>query len=166
MKSIGGFSHLKNKTVRVLLDGHLYAGECMQDDDTIYTDESVQVVGSDGTVQVHDLFYGTVKAGQTYETQIKTLPVSYEAAAAARGVFKNISRVFVRANGEGALNLGSSIGQLSPMIIRGEAQDDIPKTIEVPVLGEWDMDASLTITHDEPRPMLLSAMVIEVAGGG
>lgn len=164
-KTVGGFLHLAGKEVRVYANGALYKGGDIADDEThrIY---SIQTVSSAGTVEVESLFYGDVTAGIAYTARLKTLPISYEAAAASRGTVKNISKVFARMNGQGNALVGPTEDKLVSMIVQQSATGETPEMIEIPVMGDWNGDACLVIEHSDPLPFMFQAMVLEVATGG
>lgn len=164
-KTVGGFLHLAGKEVRVYANGALYKGGDIADDEThrIY---SIQTVSSSGTVEVDSLFYGSVTAGIAYTARIKTLPISYEAAAASRGTVKNISKVFMRTNGQGTVMVGPNEDKLVAMMVQQSAVGDTPELVEVPVIGDWNGDACLVIEHSDPLPFMLQALVLEIATGG
>lgn len=163
--SIMGFAQIANQTVMVMLDGYILPSESSA---ILYVDSSRQTVGTDGSVSIPDNFYGTVKAGLWYSATVKTLPVSYEAAAAAKGNVKNISKVFLRASGSGIVDVSPSGNSANtvPMVLETPAQGEIPQMKEVPLMGNWDNDAAITITHSYPGPFMLQSMVLEVATGG
>lgn len=165
MKSVFGFFHLANQEVDVYFVGFLAADD--PDDDTKYTKKESQVVSSDGAISAPDAFYGDITVGLKYQTAIKTLPLSFEVAAASRGMQKNISKVYIRAGGEGLVQVAPAQNEKPvPMQLTPTAQEEIPPMKEVPIMGDWDDDACLTITHDHSGGFTLQAMAIEVAGGG
>ena len=165
MKSVFGFYHLKNQDVDVYFVGFLAADD--PDDDTEYTKKESQVVSDDGAISAPDAFYGDITVGLKYQTAIKTLPLSFEVAAASRGMQKNISKVYIRAGGEGTVSVSPAENNKPvPMQLTPTPQDSIPPMKEVPIMGDWDDDACLTIRHDYSGGFTLQSMVIEVAGGG
>lgn len=165
MKSVFGFFHLANQEVDVYFYGFLAADD--PDDDTEYTKKESQVVSDDGAISAPDAFYGDITVGLKYQTAIKTLPLSFEVAAASRGMQKNISKVYIRAGGEGLVQVAPAQNEKPvPMQLTPTAQEEIPPMKEVPIMGDWDGDACLTITHDHSGGFTLQAMAIEVATGG
>lgn len=165
MKSVFGFYHLKNEDADVYFDGFLAADD--PDDDVEYTKKESQVVSSDGGIIAPDAFYGDITVGLKYKTTIKTLPLSFEVAAASRGMQKNISKVYIRAGGDGTAYISPAENNKPvPMQLTPTPQDSIPPMKEVPIMGDWDDDACLTIRHDYSGGFTLQSMVIEVAGGG
>jgi hypothetical protein len=165
MKSVFGFYHLKNEDADVYFDGFLAADD--PDDDVEYTKKESQVVSSDGGIIAPDAFYGDITVGLKYQTAIKTLPLSFEVAAASRGMQKNISKVYIRAGGEGTVSVSPAENNKPvPMQLTPTPQDSIPPMKEVPIMGDWDDDACLTIRHDYSGGFTLQSMVIEVASGG
>lgn len=163
-KLIGGFLHLAGKEVRVYADGHLH--QETEGADPVHQLHSIQTVDSDGAVEVDARFYGSVIAGLAYTARMKTLPISYEAAAAARGTVKNISKVYARMNGQGNVLVGPTDDKLVSMIVQQSATGETPEMIEIPVIGDWNGDACLVIEHSDPLPFMFQAMVLEVATGG
>lgn len=165
MKSVFGFYHIKNEDADVYFDGFLAAYN--PDDDAEYIKKESQVVSSDGGIIAPDAFYGDITVGLKYQTTIKTLPLSFEVAAASRGMQKNISKVYIRAGGEGVVQVAPAQNEKPvPMQLTPTAQEEIPPMKEVPIMGDWDDDAQLVITHDHSGGFTLQAMAIEVAGGG
>lgn len=165
MKSVFGFYHLKNQDVDVYFYGFLAADDPV--DDVEYIKKESQVVSDRGSISAPDAFYGNITVGLRYTTTIKTLPLSFEVAAASRGMHKNISKVFIRAGGDGTVNVSpSDNAKPVPMQLTPVAQDNIPPMKEVPIMGDWDDDAQLTITHSHSGGFTLQAMALEVAAGG
>lgn len=165
MRNVFGFSHLKSQDVDVYFYGFLAADDPV--DDVEYIKKESQGVSDDGAISAPDAFYGDITVGLKYQTAIKTLPLSFEVAAASRGMQKNISKVYVRAGGEGTVQVAPAQNEKPvPMQLTPTAQEEIPPMKEVPIMGDWDDDACLTITHDHSGGFTLQAMAIEVAGGG
>jgi hypothetical protein len=151
----------------VYLNGSIYNGGAVEDD-TPHVSFSVQTVESNGSVTTPANFYGDITVGVVISTTIKTLPVSFEAAAAAKGMVKNVSKVYIRAAGEGTIDIApeQNSTRTVPLTLEAPAAGEIPAMREVPVMGHWDDDAALTITHEYPGPFMLQSMVLEVATGG
>lgn len=161
-KTVGGFGHLSGKYVTVTASGFLLLG----DDGVAYTNTSVQLVDGNGCVAVDYYFYGTVLVGASYTCRGKTLPPSYEAAAAARGTVKNVSRVFLRMNGAGTARVGPSSSKLAPMVVQQADAGEIPALSEIPLFGDWNNEAQVVWEHDDPDPFIIQSMVLEIATGG
>lgn len=162
-KEVYGFRHLVGQTVYVVADGALEG--CGAENNT-YTDKTIQTVSASGSVLVHYRFYGTVRIGMAYTAQISTLPVSFEAAAASRGSVKNISKVYARMNGAGNINAGPTTGKLVSVMVPTTETGEMPPMVEVPILGDWNSNGGLVITHADPEPFMLQSIVLEVTTGG
>lgn len=164
-KLVGGFIHLAGESVTVSLSGYLHMGGTAESDQ-VYTNVSTQTVSAAGEVSVEDRFYGNIMVGLPFTMRIRTLPVSYEAAAASRGAMKNISKVFIRANGGGTMQVGTDDSGMVPMLVELSGEDEIAAMQEVPVMGDWNNDASLLIEHTGPEAVVLQSMVLDLVTGG
>lgn len=165
MRIIAGFLYLSGKECNVFFSGHLAAE--IESADVPYVKVERQTVSGSGEIEAPDAFYGDITVGLFYETVIKTLPISFEVAAASRGMQKNVSKVYIRAGGEGTVSVSPAENNKPvPMQLTPTPQDSIPPMKEVPIMGDWDDDACLTIRHDYSGGFTLQSMVIEVAGGG
>lgn len=163
--NLSGFMSLAGKTAHVKLEGSIYTGADVDGYES-YSSVAEQVVNSSGQVSIPALFFGEVTAGLKYDAEAKLLPVSFEAAAASRGTVKNISKVFLRANGQGTMYVGPNTDKLVGMIVDQAAAGEIPEIKEVPIVGDWNNDAGLLIKHSDPLPFMLQALVLEIATGG
>ena len=108
----------------------------------------------------------SVKIGMAYTATAKTLPTSFEAAAASRGMVKNINKVYARMSGSGTAYVGPTSSKTVPVIVTQAESGELSEMVEIPVEGDWNGDACLWVTHSDPSPFMLQAMVLEIATGG
>lgn len=151
-----GLRHLEGKVVQVLADGAV---------------EPVKTV-VDGRI-VLDHPASRVHVGLQFTTDAKTLPLAFEGAqAAGQGTMKNVNNVHLRVVETSLLKIGPSFGKLRPNRSRDTTDPydspPSPKTgeIKVAIDGQWSPDGPVCIRQDEPLPMRIASMTLEVAIGG
>jgi hypothetical protein len=154
--TITGLWHLEGKTVQILADG------------AVHPDRTVV----DGSVTLEAAAY-TVHAGLAYNSDLQTLPLSLEGAAAGgQGVLKNVNSVRARVTQSALFNSGPSFSKLTPYADRQVSDNyDMPPALRtnelrMTVAASWNSDAAVCVRVDKPVPLTVMAMVLDVATGG
>jgi hypothetical protein len=150
-----GLRHLEGKSVQILADGAV---------------EPAQVVTAGSIALANPA--STVHVGLPYLSDFTTLPaVLVNADAAGQGSYKNVVAVHVRVTGTSLFKAGTTFEKLVPNRSRAvsDPYNSAPslKTGEfrVQIDGDWNTDASVCIRQDQPLPLTITALVLEVEQG-
>lgn len=150
--TIYGLSHLNGVTVRILADGR---------------DIPDQTVVN-GTVTL-DQVYTHVIIGRGYDSDIQPVGIDLDLqSGSTKGKPKSIKKVFVQVYNSRHLKAGPSFDKLTPYKNRdfGESLASSlelkSRIIELPILADWDRDASVCIRHDRPTSFAILSLTAEV----
>ena len=146
--TVTNLDHLEGKAVSYLADGVAGTGTV--------TSGTLTLTKAASTVQV----------GLAYTSQIQTLPMTMmNVDAFGTGRTKNVNKVWVRTfesgafkTGPSASNLRSSLSPSSGAIATGLVQVTLP--------ASWDDDGQIVIQQEDPLPLTVVGLTIEVASGG
>lgn len=149
-----GLWHLEGMQVGGLADG---------------ADIPVQTV-TNGSISL-DEAASKVHVGLAYDCDLKTLPLSLEAAGAGGALRKNIVKAYVRVYKSRGLFVGYDFNNLYEDKSRStETYGSEPRLrsemIEVPVSGDWNIDGQVCVRQSAPLPLTVLSMVLDVAVGG
>ncbi len=154
---ITGATWLAGATVTVVADGGVYRGYTMAEDGSVELPKAVQ----SGWI------------GLTYETIVKTLPVSFQIqdGSYGRGHTKNVNRVWMRVERTTGVEVGPDLDNMKPMKVRrdeayGEAVSLQSGEIDVGSVGHWQRDGSFYIRQAEPAPFTIISHTAEIEIGG
>lgn len=150
-----GLNHLEGKTVQVLADGAVEPPRAVVNG---------RITLSQPASVVH--------IGLPYVSDFTTLPLAMEGMqAAGQGTYKNIVRAHLRVTDTSLFKVGTSFQKLTPNRSRAvsDPYDSSPslKTAEfnVQVDGDWNTDASVCVRQDQPLPLTITALTLEVEFG-
>lgn len=154
---ITGATWLAGATVTVVADGGVYRGYQMDSTGSVTLPKPVQ----SGWI------------GLTYETVLKTLPVSFQIqdGSYGRGHTKNVNRVWMRVENTTGVEVGPDLDNMKPMKVRrdeayGEAVSLQSGEIDVGSVGHWQKDGTFYIRQAEPAPFTLISHTAEIEIGG
>ena len=154
--TLSGLYHLEGREVQILADGAVHPLRT--------------VTGGSITL---DYEASVVHVGLAYTSDIVTLPLAFEQAmAAGQGVTKNVNGIAVRVTQSSLVKAGPTFDDLvsypardvtdlygSPPALRtGELRFDIAP--------DWNSDGNICLRQDEPLPLTVLSMALDVAGGG
>ena len=154
--SLTGLWHLEGETVSILADGAVHPAKT--------------VTGGSITL---DYEASVVHVGLAYTSDLMTLPLGFEnAPAGGQGVTKNVNAVSMRVTQSSLVKAGPTFDDLveyparevsdpygSPPALRtGELRFDIPP--------DWNSDGGVCVRQDEPLPLTVLSMALDVATGG
>lgn len=154
--TLTGLYHLEGKSVQILADGAVHPLRT--------------VTGGSVTL---DYAASVVQIGLAYSSDMVTLPLAFEqAAAAGQGTMKNVNGIAVRVTQSSLVKAGPTFDTLvnypardvsdpygSPPALRtGELRFDIAP--------DWNSDGTVCIRQDEPLPLTVLSMALDVAVGG
>ena len=153
-----GFWHLTGQTVKVLIDGALHP-DC--------------VVDANGMIELDSIIGAAATANQQavglqYNQDIETLPPAWEGIEAlGQGKEKNVSKVFAHVVKTTAIKAGPTFDSLREYPPRTNEDYNTParaksQYIEVPIDPEWDVDATVCIRNEDPLPVQITGLVLEL----
>lgn len=154
--SIGGLYHLEGKTVVVLADGATEAPKTV-------TNGSVTLEVASSKVHV----------GLPYASDLQTLPLAFEGApAGGQGMRKNANGVRMRVSQSSVVLAGPSFSRLTEYPARdvSDILGDPPALttgeLRFAIGPSWGSDAAVCVRQEQPLPLTLMSMVVDVAVGG
>lgn len=153
--TITGLYHLVGETVSILADGAVHPRE---------------VVDASGTVTL-DQEASKVHIGLPYTSDLETLPLAFEAQALGQGTKKNVNKAYLRIVDSSGVMAGPSFDRLVEMKQRTDEPYGSPPALvsgEFPItlLPSWGNDAGICLRQENPLPVTLLAMTLDVAIGG
>ena len=151
-----GLEHLEGKTVQILADGAVHPTR----------------VVTDGAITL-EYPAAIVTVGLQYTTDLKTLPLSIESAqAAGQGTMKNVNKVHLRVERSSLVKAGPSFEHLREFPARavsdnyGNAPALRTGELALSIDPSWNTDAAVCVRQDEPLPLSVLSMTLEVQTGG
>jgi hypothetical protein len=156
VSSLSGLWHLEGESVQILADGAVHPPRTV----------------TAGAVTLDDS-YSVVHVGLPYVSDLQTLPLALEGAAAG-GQFlrKNVNSVALRVTQSSAVKAGPSFAKLTEYPIRDHTDPyDSPPALRTgelrfAVSPSWNSDAAVCVRQDQPLPLTLLSMALDVATGG
>lgn len=154
--TLTGLYHLEGKSVQILADGAVHPLRT--------------VAGGSITL---DYAASVVQIGLAYSSDMVTLPLAFEqAAAGGQGTMKNVNGIAVRVTQSSLVKAGPTFDELvnypardvsdpygSPPALRtGELRFDIAP--------DWNSDGTVCLRQDEPLPLTVLSMALDVSLGG
>lgn len=148
-----GISHLEGETVSILADGAVVPQ---------------QIVRS-GTITL-DNAASNIQIGLPITADIQTLPMAIEMEAASQSRQKNLNQAWLRVTNSSGIMVGPSFDDLTQAQLRTTEPYGTPpalKTGIVPIVIEpsWGDDAQLCVRQTDPLPLIIDALILEVAIG-
>lgn len=147
--------HLEGKTVQILADGAV-APERAVSGGQITLDEAAS----------------TVHVGLKYESDAQTLPLVFEANAGGQYAQKNVNAVAIRVARSSMVKAGPSFSNLVEYPAR-EVSDPYGSPpqlqtgqLRMAVPPSWNPDGALCLRQDQPVPLTVLSIALDVAGGG
>lgn len=153
--TISGLSYLNGMTVNVLADGAVHP-QCV-------------VTGGSITLQQPA---SVVQVGLPIQADLQTLPVvGYMDMAFGEGRFKNINKAVIRVSNSRGLFAGPDQNTLTEAKERtvenyGSPPNLISDDMDVVVTGNWGFNGQLFIRQNDPLPLTVVGVTLEVAVGG
>lgn len=149
-----GLSHLEGKTVAILGDGAVQP----------------QQVVTGGTITLERPF-SKIVVGLPIVADAQTLPFSLEIQGYGQGRPKNINEVFLRLFKSSNVKIGPSFGRLREAKMRtyeppGSPPSLFTGTVDITSDAEWQDEGQLCLRQDEPLPLTVTSLSMEIAVGG
>ena len=156
VSSVGGLWHLEGKQVQILADGAVHPPRTI----------------SGGSITL-DGPYSTIHVGLAYNSDLQTLPLAFEGApAAGQYTRKNVNGVALRITQSNLVKAGPSFGKLTEAPARDHTDPygspPALKTGELrfAISPSWNSDGSVCVRQDQPLPLTVLGIALDVAIGG
>lgn len=156
VSSISGLDHLEGATVSILADGAVHPTR----------------VVVDGAITL-EYPAAVVKIGLAYTSDLKTLPLALEGAqAAGQGTMKNINKVHLRVSQSSLVKAGPTFDRLREYPARAVTDNyGSPPALRDGELSlsidpSWNSEGAVCVRQDQPLPLTLTSMTLEVQSGG
>ena len=145
-----GLSHLEGETVSILVDGAVQPAQRVSSGSV-----SWPVAGS------------KVIVGLPIEADLRTLPFAIEVQGYGQGRRKNITEIWLRLFESRSVLAGPGPNKLYEMKPRinedmGSPPDLISGEVSLRVAPEWQNDGALFVRHDQPLPITVLSMTMEL----
>ena len=123
-----------------------------------------------GTITLERAFSKLV-VGLPIDADAETLPFAMEIAGYGQGVVKNVNEAFLRVYRSSNVKVGPSFDRLVEAKMRtSEAPGSPPSlftgVVDVLTKAEWQAEGQLCIRQDEPLPLTISSLSLELSLGG
>lgn len=152
--TITGLSHLEGKTVNILADGAVHPQR---------TVTGGQITLENACSKVH--------IGLPITADLKTLPfVAQIDAAFGQGRFKNVNRAWLRVYRSGGIKVGPTEDELVEAKQRTTEMYGLPpelksEEIEIDLLPAWQDNGQVFVRQEDPLPLTVVSLTLEVAIG-
>jgi len=156
VSSVTGLWHLEGKQVQILADGAVHPPRTV----------------SSGSITL-DGPYSTIHVGLAYASDLQTLPLAFEGApAAGQYMRKNVNGVALRITQSNLVKAGPSFAKLTEAPARDHTDPygspPALKTGELrfAISPSWNSDGSVCVRQDQPLPLTVLGIALDVATGG
>lgn len=156
VSSLTGLWHLEGKQVQILADGAVHPPRTV----------------SGGSITL-DGPYSTIHVGLAYASDLQTLPLAFEGApAAGQYMRKNVNGVALRITQSNLVKAGPSFAKLTEAPARDHTDPygspPALKTGELrfAISPSWNSDGSVCVRQDQPLPLTVLGIALDVATGG
>lgn len=154
--SLSGLWHLEGKQVQILADGAVHPPRTV----------------SGGSITL-DASYSTIHVGLAYNADLQTLPLALEGApAAGQYTRKNVNGVALRVTQSNLVKAGPSFAKLTEYPARDHTDPyGSPPALKTGELRfaigpSWNSDGSVCLRQDQPLPLTVLGVALDVAVGG
>jgi hypothetical protein len=156
VSSVSGLWHLEGKQVQILVDGAVHPPRTV----------------SGGSVTL-DASYSTIHVGLAYNSDLQTLPLALDGApAAGQYMRKNVNGVALRVTQSNLVKAGPSFAKLTEFPARDHTDPyGSPPALKTGELRfaigpSWNSDGSVCLRQDQPLPLTVLGIAVDVATGG
>jgi hypothetical protein len=151
--TITGLHHLTGETVNALVDGNVV--------------KDLTVVAGGVTLPYEG---EKVQIGLPITADLKTLPVVMQVEALFQGQAKNINRVAMRVHSSRGIWAGFDEDHLTELAMRtsevwGAPTNLATEEVDLTLLGDWNQDGAVLVRQEDPLPLSILSMVLEVVQG-
>lgn len=156
VSSLTGLWHLEGEQVQILADGAVHPPRTV----------------SGGSITL-DASYSVVHVGLAYTSDLQTLPLALEGAAAAgQYMRKNINGVALRVTQSNLVKAGPSFSNLTEYPARsytdpyGSPPALRTGELRFAISPSWNSDGAVCVRQDQPLPLTVLGIALDVATGG
>lgn len=156
VSTVTGLWHLEGKAVQILADGAVHPSRTV----------------SGGSITLDDT-YSVIHVGLAYTSDLKTLPLALEnRAAAGQYLTKNVNGVALRVTQSSLVKAGPSFAKLTEFPARDHTDPyDSPPALRTGELRfaigpNWNADGAVCLRQDQPLPLNVLGIALDVATGG
>ena len=152
--SISGLSWLEGKTVSILADGAVHP----------------QRVVTSGTVNL-EVAANIVTIGLPYQSDLQTLPLALQIDGFGQGRYKNINKAWLRVFQSSGIFVGPDANNLVEAKQRSTEPYGSPPALKsdeilVMLTPTWAASGQVYIRQNDPLPLTIVGLTLEVAIGG
>lgn len=153
--TLSGLWHLEGKTVQVLADGAVHPTR-------VVTNGAIALLTAASKVHV----------GLKQVTDLVTLPLALEAPAGGQGYTKNVNGVALRVSQSSLVKAGPTVDDLTEYPARAVSDPyDSPPALRTGELRfdispDWNSDGNICLRQDEPLPLTVMSIAVDVSVGG
>jgi hypothetical protein len=156
VSSVSGLWHLEGKQVQILADGAVHPPRTV----------------TAGAITL-DASYSTIHVGLAYNADLQTLPLALDGApAAGQYVRKNVNGVALRVTQSNLVKAGPAFAKLTEFPARDHTDPyGSPPALKTGELRfsigpSWNSDGSVCLRQDQPLPLTVLGIAVDVATGG
>jgi len=156
VSSVSGLWHLEGKQVQILADGGVHPPRTV----------------SGGSITL-DASYSVIHVGLAYTSDLQTLPLALEGApAAGQYLRKNVNGVALRVTQSNLVKAGPSFTKLTEYPARDHTDPyGSPPALRTGELRfaispSWNSDGAVCVRQDQPLPLTVLGIALDVATGG
>lgn len=147
--TVSGLSHLEGMDVAVLADGVVLTGKKVQ--------SGAIALGAP---------YSLVHVGLPYESDLQTVPVTFQAEAFGKGVFKNINKVVISTFQSSTFYVGPN----AALLVKSDPYAASPgfdsTDVDVVVQPRWNWTGQTYVRQADPLPLTITSICYEAVIGG
>lgn len=155
VSSLTGLWHLEGQSVQILADGAVHPARTV----------------TGGAITLDDS-YSVVHVGLAYTSDLQTLPLALETQSGGQFLRKNVNGVALRVTQSSLVKAGPSFAKLTEYPARDHTDPyDSPPALRTGELRfaigpSWNSDASVCVRQDQPLPLTVLSLALDVAPGG
>lgn len=147
--TVSGLSHLEGKAVSILADGVVITGKTV----------------TGGAVSL-GAPYTLVHVGLPYESDLQTVPATFQAEAFGKGVFKNINKVILGMFQSSTFYVGPNASLLVKSDPYAASAGFDTGEVDVTIQPRWNWTGQTFVRQRDPLPLTITSICYEAVIGG
>lgn len=153
--TLSGLTHLEGKTVSILCDGDVHPPR-------VVTGGAVLLDNATTKAQI----------GLPIQADIQTMPIAAQTDSGyAQGHAKNVNKAWLRVYRSGGISVGADAGKLVQYKQRSNEPYGTPPALktdelEIVLSPSWGQSGQILVRQNDPMPLTLVSLTLEVAVGG
>lgn len=150
-----GLRHLVGETVSILGDGAVFPQQTVAEHGMLTLEQPVS--------KAH--------AGEPIRSRMRTLPLSWQTDGFGQGQIKNVGTAHLRLSAAGGVHIGPADGRLVEVKQRTSEPYGTPPALmtgwrDVNLFPKWQDDGAVELEQNDPLPVTVLAMVLDVSAAG